>query len=406
MRLGFRGLVVTNTPGPGDLYFRWTEQRYVYNGQNPNDVILRAAAIHYGQPLPECPRNDRVDPKLGPLHYGQGGYPPWSYFTSAFCIWPTSYQSARNFYAVLNALALLVILGWAYRIGRPHSIAGGVFLATAVLANYGNYNCLDRGQNAILVNALLVGVYCLIENHRQVLAGILYGLAAIKPQIVALYGVVFLVRRQWALLAAATAYVVLASVGTWALTKTDPVEMLRQMYRIALFWVDRSNSSLLNLLIRMGMAQELAAPLTAAVGLVACLVLVWLWRNGPTLTLFAVAATIGRLWTYHSNYDNVMLLFLLAALGKLVLDRISPWTVLAFAAVGVSLWIRIRVHPKLYPLPLQVAQMSSWLVGLGVLLAAEARGTNPEVESNVVESHRRGSAEEAAERRLETLARA
>jgi hypothetical protein len=386
MRLGFKCLIVLNAPGPSDLHFRWTEQRYLYNGQNPNDIILRAAALFYKRPLPECARNDRIDPKIGPLHYGQGGYPPWAYLTMAAFVLPTSYQSARNYFALINAVALGVTLVWGYRIGRPYGRAGGVFLAASVMAIYANVVCLDRGQNSILIDALLIGVYVLLERGRPVLAGLAYGLSAIKPQMVALFAVIFMVKRQWRLLLAATAYVVLASIAIWALAKTGPIEMLQQMYTIALSWIDHGNSSVLHLLVKMGMDQQIATPLVAALGLASTMALVWLWRNAPTLTLFAVAAVIGRLWSYHGNYDDVMLLFLVVALGKIVLSRRSIGPVLAFVAVGLSLWIRLRLHPKDYPMPYQVFQMGSWLAGMVVVLASKPRRDRPETASSVEES--------------------
>ena len=177
-------------------------------------------------------------------------------------------------------------------------------------------------------------------------------MATLKPQISALFALSFLVRRQWRALAAATAYVVLASLFTWVMTKTNPIEMLEQMYALAQGWIDHPNpwikeqhpigvSSFSSVLLDLHFDRKVATPLAAITGLLLAGVLMWLWRNSSTLTLFAIAATIGRLWSYHLPYDDVMLIFLIVPLGKLVMTHRSIGTVLAFCLVGLSLWTPI-----------------------------------------------------------------
>jgi hypothetical protein len=394
---GFRFLLFQN-PGAVDLKFRWLEQRYIWNGQNPYDVVLLEAAHRYHRPSPECTRNNRVDPAIGPLYHRQGGYPPWAYFTAMALVLPTEFQTTRIYFAALNALALTITFVWAYRLGRFHSRAGGIFLAAAALAVFGHFKTLDAGQYGILVNGLLIGVYLLVTRYRFVLAGITYGLAFLKPQISALFAIIFLVRRQWSSLVAATLYVVLASLGMWALIKTNPIEMLTQMSAIVQSWshhpdpdhyldptyVPMGYSSFSHLMLMLHVDWKIATPLGAALGLFLTGVLMWLWRNGETLALFAVAATMGRLWSYHLNYDDVMLIFLVVALGKLVLARPSLGTILAFSLVGLTLWVPVRSWHKPYPLALQVAQVSIWLFGLAVLLAQQprSRGLEDELKLN------------------------
>jgi len=49
--------------------------------------------------------------------------------------------------------------------------------------------------------------------------------------------------------------------------------------------------------------------------------LLYLWRQAPIITHFAIASVAARFWTYHSNYDNVIVAFLLLALGYLAWNR-------------------------------------------------------------------------------------
>jgi phosphate starvation-inducible membrane PsiE len=391
---GLRQLVFQNELAV-DLQMRWLEQRYVYNGQNPYDVVELVHAQKFNLPLPECTRDNRVDPEIGKLYHRAGGYPPWTFLTVAPIVLPTQWHFATTYFAILNVLALAITFVWAYLIGRPHSQAGGVFLGAAAVAVFGNFRSLQVGQYGILVNALLIGVYWLVQKRRPVAGGILFGLATLKPQISVLFGLSFLARRQWRALVAATAYVVLATLFTWVMTKTNPIEMLEQMYALAQRWAYHPNpfiheqiglgcNSFTSVLIDLQLAPRVATPLAAITGLLLTGVLMWLWQNSSTLTLFAIVATTGRLWSYHRPYDDVMLIFLIVALGKLVITHRSMGTVFAFCLVGLSLW---APFPKAFPpLPVQIAIISSWLFGLAVLLMWEPRADQIKDQINLNET--------------------
>ena len=122
-------------------------------------------------------------------------------------------------------------------------------------------------------------------------------------------------------------------------------------------------SSFSSVLLDLHLDRKIATPLAAITGLLLAGVLMWLWRNSSTLTLFAIAATTGRLWAYHRPYDDVMLIFLIVALGKLVMTHRSIGTVFAFCLVGLSLW---APFPKrTIPLPLQIAHHDYLVVRAG-----------------------------------------
>jgi hypothetical protein len=339
---------------------------------------MRYAAAKYSRPLPESSRDRRIDPDIGPLYFWEGTYPGWSYFTAAAFVLPTNWQFTRIYFCFVNALALAATAVWAYRLGRPHSVAGGIFLAASALAIFANYRALNRGQYGLIVNGLLIGVYVLMEKHKPTAAGFLYGLAAIKPHSSALLAIVFLVRKQWKLLAVTVGYVAFASLCVWALSKTNPLEMLKQAIDAGMTrGSDGGSSSLLSLLLKLNVHRTVATRVSAVVGLVSTATIAWIWRKATTLSLFAMAATIGRLWTYHHSYDNVMLVFLVVALGEAFLMRYSNSMAFAFFIVGVSLWTPDRFIPGGHSLPVQIAQMISWLVGLAILLASDPRPSQP-----------------------------
>jgi hypothetical protein len=393
LKRGFRTLLVEQDPPPIDLHFRWLEQRYFYNRQNPYDVAAYAASLRKHEPLPNIARDYRFDPVIGELYYRQGGYPPWYFPTAVLFVLPTSFQTTRFYFAGLNVVALLVTFLWAYQVGRVHSRAGGAMLGAATLALYANYKAVEVGQFGIVVGVLLIATYYLGQSRRLGAAGITYAMALLKPQISALYVLVFLVRRQWKLLATATAYGLVASLATWGVTRTNPVEMLGQMRDLTREWVNpvvneqspvaepqpaqipEGIASVSSVLLELDVSWEVATPLGAALGLVCAVVVLWYWRTASLLAQFATAATIGRLWCYHHNYDDVMLVFLLVAMGKAALTLRSRGTILAFGLVLVSLctswpyrFFQVNHRPMLM---MQLALMATWTLGLVVLLAGE-----------------------------------
>ena len=97
------------------------------------------------------------------------------------------------------------------------------------------------------------------------------------------------------------------------------------------------------------------------------MLLVWRQSTNDLLATFAIASVAGRLWTYHKNYDNVMLVFLLVALARTAWQRdrstVARWM---FWVVGISLWTpsSLAVH-----LPFQIFAMVAWIVGAAVIAA-------------------------------------
>ena len=57
------------------------------------------------------------------------------------------------------------------------------------------------------------------------------------------------------------------------------------------------------------------------------------------LTQFALASFVDRIAFHHQLWDNVMLIFLLVALGKKAFAPLRPLYAAGFFVVGVSLWL-------------------------------------------------------------------
>ena len=170
-----------------------------------------------------------------------------------------------------------------------------------------------------------------ISPIRQLLAGLLLGLAAFKVTLLLPFAAWFLWRRQWAALAVAAGVVALLSAVAWQWA-AFPHELL-PTYQHLLAQVraqsfdptdpDYPLTQGLTLRLELGNVLEWLRPgsraghlgLHAALWLAALVRLAWLHRRGQRLAdwhLFLVLSTLTLLTTYHLYYDAVLLLPLLA----------------------------------------------------------------------------------------------
>jgi hypothetical protein len=274
--------------------------------------------------------------------------------------WPV----VRWFFALAQVLALAVIARFAAAQGRVGGRVGSCLLAVSCLAVSAHCTTLGVGQVGTLVVALLCLAHDAASTGRPGIAGLLVGVANLKPSIAGPFLLPFLIRPRRRTWIGAGAYLLLASAVAWWATATPPHELLRQMLWGAAILQEAGSG--LHRLLPGDVAHAARTPLLLAVTVsVATLGLLRRLGGRPLLQHFAVAAVAGRLWTYHRDYDNGMLLFLLVAVGRLALERGSPWRLLAFLAVGASLWAPARLTAAM---PVPLAQHLVWIAGLAWLL--------------------------------------
>jgi hypothetical protein len=212
-----------------------------------------------------------------------------------------------------------------------------------MLATFSIHSTLGIGQYGIIVFSALLGALWLTEHDRPILAGLLLGVALAKPTLSLPFLLPMLVKGRWVPVVTAATYVGAASCLTWWLTGTDPVTMLGQTAAASARWGVESGTDPITFLSRLNVPVSTAFRITAAVVLAVSCMLMILWRRASMLTLFAVAAATARLWTYHRNYDDLIGIFLLLALGTLALECDSAAAMAAFLTMGLVLWIPQRL---------------------------------------------------------------
>jgi alpha-1,2-mannosyltransferase len=188
---------------------------------------------------------------------------------------------------------------------------------------------LGHGQNGFLTAALLGGGLVLLDA-RPVMAGVLMGLLAYKPQFALLIPLVLLATGRWRVIAAAAVTVVCACAATlvvfgpqvWqafasstAFTRTVVLEEGN------IGW--EKIQSIFSAVRMLGGGIEEAYAAQAALTLAVAASLVWLWRSRAACELKAAALACGSLLAtpYMLDYDFVVLAISIAFLARHGLAR-------------------------------------------------------------------------------------
>lgn len=249
---------------------------------------------------------------------------------------------------------VLAVRAWArrLRLDLPLWLAFIAFPAVPIV--------ITHGQTAFLVAALL-GLGALLVRERPLLAGVLFGLATIKPQFGLLVPLVLLVTGEWRVIAAAAAtFLALALLSALAFgaqvwpdwLATTGAAQAAMAEGIVPFAKMQSPFAALRLL---GAPPGFAYAAQAAVSLAVAGALGWAgWRRGYSLALGA-AMLVGALLAtpFVLDYDMVLLAFPFA---YLLARGFAPWekltAALAFIAPAFARPLAMEAGAPLMPLVL------------------------------------------------------
>ena len=224
---------------------------------------------------------------------------------------------------------------------------------------------LGQAHNGFLT-AALIGAALVMLDERPILAGILIGCLAYKPQFGLLIPLVFIATGRWRSFAAAAATVALLAlavtfafgIDVWsaflASTKFTRTVVLEQggtgWYKI---------QSVFSWVRMWGGGLALAYALQGAVMVAAAAALTWLWRSQAAFPLKAAALLIGSVLAtpYSLDYD---LMLLAPAIAYLALDGFTRGFAPYEKTILAALWIVplvARSIPQATLIPLAVPTM-------------------------------------------------
>jgi hypothetical protein len=161
-------------------------------------------------------------------------------------------------------------------------------------------------------------------------------------------------------------YILFATFYIAWLTKLDLLDIISRFIKQIKYVADDGFSGI-NILIDLGLNIELTIFLLTAIS-IGLVVLAFNWLRGfSLLTLFAIASAIGRIFTYHRVYDDVMLVFLLLALLQLAFSQPHWLNIALTIVVGLTLWLPASFQKIADPY-WTVLQLIIWSIALVYLL--------------------------------------
>ncbi len=224
--------------------------------------------------------------------------------------------------------------------------------------------CIFFGQNGFYTAALLIGgLMCL--DRRPVLAGVLFGILTVKPQIGILLPVILLLERRWVTIASAVATTAALIAATAMLfgwdvwiefwNKVVPQQQWLTSHGEGLLFVMVSSvfygARLLHLPVAVGWALQGITAALAAGALIWCY-----WRRRDPARSLALFVTATFLVTpYILNYDMVVFGFVVALLRERNDNTMADhWLLIAVWTLPVTMMIAAVAKIPLAPIVLIV----------------------------------------------------
>ncbi len=302
-------------------------------------------------------------------------YPPF-FLIAAAALAVLPYTAAWGFWMAATApLYLLAIRGIIAE--KAALLAAAAF--PAVLVN------VAHGQNGFLTAALIGGAM-LVLDRRPLVAGVLIGLLAYKPQFGVLVPLVLAVSGRWKTFGAAAATVLVLSAVATALFGAEIWSAFLESGHLTRTVVLEAGStgwqkfqSLFAALRAIGAPLEIAYALQGALFLGAATGLAWLWRGPAPMRVKAAGLIIGSLLAtpYVMDYDLMALgpaIAFLAAEGLKSGFRSYEKSVLAFAFLA-PIVARPVAEATLIPLGLIALVVLFALVLIRAGAVADGRAT-------------------------------
>ncbi len=226
---------------------------------------------------------------------------------------------------------------------------------------------LGHGQNGFLTAALLGGALLLLDR-KPILAGVLIGLLAYKPQFGVLIPLVLAATGRWRAFAAAGAAVIAACAATYAvfgveswLAFAESTGFTRAVVLEAGGTGWHKIQSIFSAMRMWGGSVEAAYAAQFTLGGLVAASLIWLWRSAAAFPLKAAALAAGSLLAtpYVLDYDMVVLALPIAFVAAHGLDKgFRDYEISILAAAWVAPLIARSIAGAL-SLPLGLVAMSA-----------------------------------------------
>lgn len=281
-------------------------------------------------------------------------YAPWAYtYMMPFSFFQK--PIAWSIYCVLMCFAILFLMYFtSFFKNSEFDRHGRVLLASIpfITVSYLLWSNVSVGNFIVFVLLFSVLMALALSRKRELLAGVFWALAMIKPQSAVLFAVPLLMRRRWSTCFVACGLCLAASLLPAYLCEESVVDLV--------FHGPAANAELFDgcgtwpkfLCGIFGERGDIISGLV--VGMSLCLVMTWLLRKeNDWLVYMMPAAVCASCWTYTQAYSHAMCWFLAYAIIKELLKNPKSrimWLLMILAVPVLSrvvlAWHGLYVHMK------------------------------------------------------------
>lgn len=322
---------------PGiDFTLRVNEAQCLLEGVDPFDVWSEAV-----QKPPYFAYYPEKDLSTTGFRHPINAYPPWEYpLMMPLTTIPRQVAWLVFFVEMFLCGALLFYL--AYRKGRVLSgdVWGGLLVASIPLLvlSYPLFANISVGNYSLHIMAALALAIVCMNRGADVLAGVFWALAMIKPQMSLLFAVPLLLRGKWRTCFTAGFLCVLAGIPAVLLCGKSFVALCREAPAATAHYFLGCGTYPYLFCGRLPVEMEIGIGL--AVGLVVCLWMTWRVRAERDWWFLAMPAiACSACWSYANPYVHALEWFFLVVL-VLELIRVPRskflWTVFLLSVLPVS----------------------------------------------------------------------
>lgn len=326
---GLQGFLIKGGETADDFTMRYRESKYVLAGINPFDVIFGL----------------QKETSIGSL-WDVAGYTPWGMVYGIvinFTFLPEKYARYLFFVFYLCFMAFTVYL--VYRVVRKHySIKASCLIALAAFNIPGWFTGLSWLNFGALFGAAIFAAVLLLDTH-PVLAGVLFGMAATKPQLALPFYLGLVLKKKYKTLIPAIVLPLCAWVVAAVLTATGLFEMLFQ-YSSIIRQIGGQMGNWTSSLTVYFDDVDFASGGMSLFAMLSCIMLaIYIWhvmiKNGvdDPLSFFSVPAVLSGMWTYSQTHDRTVWVIVLVALAlnmKNVWERDGKMLVLIYASFFID----------------------------------------------------------------------
>jgi hypothetical protein len=280
----------------------------------------------------------------------------WSYPPHVVLfIWPFGLMPYLPAYIAWCAIGIaLYLLACSAAIARERML----FLAVAP----GVAVCIFFGQNGFYTAALLIGGL-LNRERRPVLAGVLFGILTVKPQLGLLLPIILLLERRWVTIAAALLTTAVLVVATAMLFGSNVwIEFWQKILPQQQYLTETGRGLLLVMvssvyygarLVHLPAGVDWAAQAIASALALAAVVWTFCKRRDPALSLALFVTATFLATPYILNYDMVVFGFVVALLRERTDNTTADhWLLIAVWSLPVAMMLAAVASIPLAPVVL------------------------------------------------------